>query len=103
MQLSFQLKQNDDVLLYAGKLKTAAPDEKVNFYVGKVQYDMENYGEAIKTLGKAANEDTANAEIPYMIAHSYADMLNYKMAVPYFQRAIQLAPAQNYWIYELLA
>lgn len=101
LQLSFQLKQNEDVLLYASKLKTAAPDEKVNFYVGKVQYDMENYGEAIKTLGKAANEDTANAEIPYMIAHSYADMLNYKMAVPYFQRAIQLAPAQNYWIYEL--
>ncbi len=101
LQLSFQLKQNDDVLLYAGKLKSVSPDEKVNFYIGKVQYDMENYGEAIKTLGKAAAEDTANAEIPYMIAHSYSDMLNYKMAVPYFQRAIQLAPTQNYWIYEL--
>ncbi|MBK6935795.1 MAG: tetratricopeptide repeat protein [Chitinophagaceae bacterium] len=101
LQLSFQLKQNEDVLLYANKLKIADPNEKISFYIGKVQYDMENYGEAIKTLSKAAAEDSVNAEIPYMIAHSYADMMNYKMAVPYFQKAIELAPKQNYWVYEL--
>ncbi|MBK8951680.1 MAG: tetratricopeptide repeat protein [Chitinophagaceae bacterium] len=101
LQLSFQLKQNEDVLLYANKLKIADPNEKISFYIGKVQYDRENYGEAIKTLSKAAAEDSVNAEIPYMIAHSYADMMNYKMAVPYFQKAIELAPKQNYWVYEL--
>ena len=36
-----------------------------------------------------------------MIAHSYADMMNYKQAIPYFQKAIELNPAQNYWVYEL--
>lgn len=101
MTLSYQLKQNDDVLLYADKLKRADPTEKVYFYVGKVNYDMDNYGEAIKFLNEAAKENPENAEVPYMIAHSYADMMNYKLAIPYFQKAIQLDPAKNYWVYEL--
>src|SRR6187549_1708601 len=35
MNLSFQLKQNEDVLLYADKLKSADPSEKVLYFVGK--------------------------------------------------------------------
>ncbi|MEO7983079.1 MAG: tetratricopeptide repeat protein [Bacteroidota bacterium] len=101
MNLSFQLKQNDDVLFYADKLKTADPNEKVLYYVGKVHYDMDNYGDAIKYLNGAAKEDPSNAEIPYLIAHSYSDMMNYKLAVPYFQKAIELKPTEAYWIYEL--
>ncbi len=57
MTLSFQLKQNEDVLLYADKLKKADPSEKVSFYIGKVHYDMDNYGEAIKFLNEAAKEE----------------------------------------------
>lgn len=101
MLLSFQLKQNEDVLVYADKLKTADPSEKVLYYVGKVHYDMDNYGDAIKYLNRAAEEDPTNAEIPYMIAHSYSDMMNYKLAVPYFKKAIELKPTESYWIYEL--
>ena len=101
MNLSFQLKQNEDVLFYADKLKTADPSEKVLYYVGKVHYDMDNYGDAIKYLNRAAVEDPANADIPYMIAHSYSDMMNYKLAVPYFKKAIELKPTESYWIYEL--
>lgn len=99
--LSFQLKQNDDVLLYADKLKKADPSEKVAYYIGRVNYDIDNYGEAIKYLNEAAKEDPANAEVPYLIAHSYADMMNYKLAIPFFQKAIELKPTENYWIYEL--
>ncbi len=99
--LSFQLKQHDDVLAYAGKLKQLDASEKVSYYIGKVQYEQDNYGEAIKTLNDAAKEDPKNAEIPYMIARSYADMMNYKQAIPYFQKAIELAPTQSYWVYEL--
>jgi tetratricopeptide (TPR) repeat protein len=101
LMLSYNLKQQDDVLLYAGKLKKADPSEKVNFYVGKVHYDRENYGEAIQTLNAAAKEDPKNAEVPYMIARSYADMLNYKQAIPYFQKAIALDTTKPYWIYEM--
>ena len=101
MTLSFQLKQNDDVLFYADKLKTADPSEKVLYYVGKVHYDQDNYGEAIRFLNMAQKESPENAEIPYMIAHSYSDMMNYKLAIPYFQKAISMDQTKNYWIYEL--
>jgi tetratricopeptide (TPR) repeat protein len=101
MNLSFQLKQNDDVLLYADKLKKADPSEKVAYYIGHVNYNLDNYGEAIKYLTIAATEDPANAQVPYMIAHSYADMMNYKLSIPFFQKAIELKPSENYWIYEL--
>ena len=101
MTLSFHLKQNDDVLFYADKLKTADPSEKVLYYVGKVHYDQDNYGDAIKYLNMAAKEQPENAEIPYMIGHSYADMMNFKLAIPYFQKAIELDQTKNYWIYEL--
>lgn len=101
MNLSFQLKQHEDVLLYADKLKAADPSEKVLYYVGKANYEMDNYGDAIKYLNEAAKEDPANAEIPYMVAHCYADMMNYKLAVPFFKKAIELDPKQAYWVYEL--
>ncbi len=99
--LSFQMKQHDDVLLYASSLKKIDPSEKISYYIGRVQYEQDNYGEAIKTLQDAAKEDPTNAEIPYMIAHSYADMMNYRQAIPYFEKAIALNPTQSYWIYEL--
>jgi tetratricopeptide (TPR) repeat protein len=101
LQLSFQLKQNEDVLFYADKLKTADPTEKVLYFVGKAHYDMDNYGDAIKYLGLAEKEFPEKADIPYMIGHSYADMTNYKQAVPYFQKAIALDSTKNYWMYEL--
>lgn len=101
LTLSFQLKQRDDVLVYANKLKKADPSEKVAYYIGRVHYDNDNYGEAIKSLTEAAKEDPTNAEVPYLIAHSYADMMNYKLAVPFFLKAIELKPTEGFWTYEL--
>lgn len=101
LTLSFQLKQHNDVLFYADKLKAADSNEKVLYYVGKAHYDMDNYGDAIKYLNGAAKEDPTNAEIPYMIAKGYADMMNFKLAVPFFQKAIELKPTEAYWVYEL--
>ncbi|MBC7948395.1 MAG: tetratricopeptide repeat protein [Chitinophagaceae bacterium] len=101
LTLSYNMKQQDDVLVYADKLKKADPSAKVNVYVGKVHYDRENYGEAIQTLNAAAKEDPTNGEIPYMVARSYADMLNYKQSIPYFQKAVQLDTTKPYWIYEM--
>jgi tetratricopeptide (TPR) repeat protein len=101
LNLSFNLKQQDDVIIYANKLKEADPSEKINYYLGKVHYDRENYGEAIQRLNDAAKEDPENGEIPYMIARSYADMMNYKQAIPFFQKAVRLDTSKNHWIYEM--
>lgn len=101
MQLCYQMKQNEEVIVYAQQLKKLDPSEKVSYYLGKANYEMDNYGDAIKFLNEAASEDPANAEVPYMIARSYADMMNYKLAIPFFKKAIELDPAKNYWIYEM--
>jgi tetratricopeptide (TPR) repeat protein len=101
LQLCFNLKSYDEALIYANNLKKVDPSEKVNFYFGKINYDRENYGEALKYLNEAAKEEPKNAEIPYMIGRSYADMLNYKLAIPYYQKAIELDGSKYGWIYEL--
>lgn len=101
MELSYQLKQNDDVIAYAKKLQQADPSQKVNYFLGKVFYDTDNYGEAIKYLQLAGKEEPTNAEIPYLLAHSYTDMRNYKMAIPFYKKAIELDPANSRWIYEM--
>ena len=95
MNLSVSLKQQDDAILYATKLKQVEPEAKVNFVIGKVNYERENYGDAIQYLTAAAKEEPQNAEIPYMVARSYSDMMNYKQCIPYFEKAIQLDPSKN--------
>ncbi len=72
VQLSFNLRQFDDVILYADKWKKVDPAAQTSFYLGKIHYDRENYGEAIRMLNYAIKEDPTNAEAPYMIARSYA-------------------------------
>jgi tetratricopeptide (TPR) repeat protein len=101
MLLSFNMRHHDDAITFAAKLKQADPNERVSYYIGKIQYDQENYGEAIKTLTQASTEDPLNGEVLYMIARSYADMQNYKQSIPYFQKAITLDPVKVNWVYEL--
>jgi len=101
MMLSVNLKQNDDVIQYATKLKQVDAAAKVNAVIGKVYYEQDNYGDAIQYLTAAQKEEPANAEVPYMIARSYGDMLNYKQAIPFFEKAISLDTSKNNWVYEL--
>jgi tetratricopeptide (TPR) repeat protein len=101
LQLSFNLKAYDDAILYANSLKKANPSEKINYYLGKINYDRENYGDALRYLSAAGKDEPANGEIPYMIGRSYADMLNYKLAIPFYQKAIALDSTKYGWFYEL--
>lgn len=101
LQLSFNLKAYDDAVVYASNLRKADPSAKVSYYLGKINYDKENYGDALKYLNEAAKDEPQNAEIPYMIGRSYADMLNYKLAIPYYQKAVELDGTKYGWIYEL--
>jgi len=101
MNLSVNLKQNDDAILYATKLKQVEPTAKVNSVIGKIYYEQDNYGDAIQYLTLASKEEPANAEVPYMIARSYGDMMNYKQAISFFQQAITLDNTKTNWVYEL--
>lgn len=101
LTLSFNTKRFDDAITYAGKLKKADPNEKVYYYLGKIYYDKDDYGEAIKYLQAAEKEEPQNAEALYLVARSYTEMMNYKLAVPYFERAIALDITKSNWVYEL--
>jgi len=101
LELSFNLKAYDDAILYAGDLKKTDPSQPVNYYLGKINYERENYGDALRYLNAAAKDDPKNAEIPYMIGRSYADMQNYKQAIPFYQKAIDLDNSKYGWTYEL--
>jgi len=101
LQLCFNLRSYDEAILYANDLKKIAPSEKVNYYLGKINYERENYGDALKYLNAAAKDDPQNAEVSYMIGRSYADMQNYNQAIPYYQKAIERDGSKYGWIYEL--
>jgi tetratricopeptide (TPR) repeat protein len=101
LQLCFNLKAYDEAIVYANDLKKAAPSEKVNYYLGKINYERENYGDALKYLSAAAKDDPQNAEVSYMMGRSYADMQNYKQAIPLYQKAIEQDGSKYGWIYEL--
>ena len=101
LQLSFNLRSYDEAIGYANALKKADPSEKINYYLGKIYYDQENYGDALKYLNEALKDEPTRADIPYMIGRSYADMMNYKQAIPFYQKAIELDGNNYGWIYEL--
>ncbi|MFI5186282.1 MAG: tetratricopeptide repeat protein [Chitinophagales bacterium] len=101
LQLCFNLKSYDEAIVYANDLKKADPSEKINYYLGKINYDRENYGDALKYLNAAATDEPKNAEIPYMIGRSYADMQNLKQAIPFYLKAVELDDTKYGWIYEL--
>lgn len=101
MMISYNLRQFEDAILYAGLLKKNFPTEKTSYYAGKSYYGMEDLGNAIKHLEQAGKEDDQNPDIPYTIARAYIDMQNYKQASPYFQKAVTLDPNNARWHYEL--
>ena len=101
LELSYTYNQTDDVLAYAARLKKADPAARVQYYVGKVHYANDNYGEAIRSLTEAFKEEPANADIPYVLAHCYTEMENYRQAIPWFEKAIALDTTKPYWIYEM--
>lgn len=101
MVLSHNMRQYDDVIRYASLLKHVVPAEPTALYLAKAFYGKEDLGNAIKYFEFAAKENPDNADIPYTEARAYADMFNYKAAIPYFQKAIALQPDNNRWIYEM--
>src|SRR3981081_3635553 len=57
MLLSFNMRQYDDAILYANKLKQVDDTEKVNYYIVKAYYEQENYVSSIQYLNAAMTEE----------------------------------------------
>jgi tetratricopeptide (TPR) repeat protein len=98
--LYFWTHQWSQAIEYGKKALQLNVGKNWNYIIGKSYYQQEDYGNSFKYLQAAAKEDTANAEIPYLQARSFVDMNNYKAAVGFFRRAIQLDSTKFQWIYE---
>ncbi len=98
--LYFWTRQWKEAIVFAERAQQLHLGKHWNYILGKSYNELEDYGHAFKYLQAAANEDTANAEIPYLVARGFVDMNNYKSAIPFFQRAIFLDSSKNRWIYE---
>jgi tetratricopeptide (TPR) repeat protein len=98
--LYFWTHQWSQAIEYAKKSQQLNVGKNWNYVIGKSYYQQEDYGNSFKYLQAAAKEDSANAEIPYLQARSFVDMNNYKAAVAFFKRAIQLDSSKFQWIYE---
>jgi tetratricopeptide (TPR) repeat protein len=101
LQLSFNLRRYDDVVNYANNLKKTDPSAKVCYYLGKVYFEQEDYGNAIKNLTTATTEDPGNADVQFMLGRCYMNMQNYKQAVPFYEKAIQMDSTKTEWMFEL--
>lgn len=101
MQLAYQLRQHEEVIRVAELYKKAYAQAPIALFLGKVYYEMEDYGKAIQYLTQAGKENPTVAEVPYLLAKSYADMMNFKGAIPFFLKALELDPKQPNWAYEL--
>lgn len=73
---------------------------ETSLQLARKQYQEENYGEVIKLLEKAAAEEPANAQVPYLTGRAYVDMSNYKKAVSFLEKAIAMDSTKSNWIYE---
>lgn len=101
LQLSFNMREFKEVITYANELKKIAPAEKVNYYLGKVYYEQEDYGNAIKNLTVAVTDEPNNAEVQFLIGRCYLNMQNFKTAMPYYQKAIEMDTTKYDWVFEL--
>ncbi len=98
--LYFWTHQWPQAIEYAKKAQQLNAGKNWNYIIGKCYYQQEDYGNSFKYLQAAAKDDTANAEIPYLQARSFVDMNNYKAAIAFFKRAIQLDSTKFQWTYE---
>ena len=71
---------------------TSFSQNETTFAKGRNEYLQENYNEALKLLTQALTEEPANPEIPYILAHVFSDISNYKEAAVYFEKAIGWTP-----------
>ena len=56
---------------------------------------------AVKGLLDVVAKTPNDAEATYTLARSYLDMEQYKLAVPYYNKAVAMDASKNVWAYEL--
>jgi len=69
--------------------------------IAMCSYHSEDYGKAITGLQKVLTKAPADVEATYTLARSYLELEEYKNAIPWYQKAVELDTTKNTWMYEL--
>jgi tetratricopeptide (TPR) repeat protein len=97
-ELYFNFRQYDKAIEFAKKCSDC---ENANRIIGMSYYEQEDYASAEKALLAAIAKNPADADATYTLARTYLDMEAYKIAVPWYEKAVNMPGSKNVWMYEL--
>ena len=98
-EVSFLLRRWDDVIKYGAKIPANTP--KLNFMLGKANYEIENYGQAEKFLSAQIAAEPKSFDAVSLLGKVYIELSNYKHAIAVYNKALNLDPNNAQMIYEL--
>jgi len=93
----YNYHQYDKAMEFAKKINSCDNDR----IIALCNYELEDYGNAETGLKKVLTKDPNDALVNYTLARCYLDMAEELKAIPYYQKAIAIDPANNSWMYEL--
>ena len=97
-QIYYSYHQYEQAIDFAKKCNTCDNSERI---IAMCSYQQEDYGTTIKDLQDVLQKNPNDAEATYTMARSYLELEEYVQAVPWYQKAVQLDPTKNVWMYEL--
>jgi len=98
MEFNYNYRRFDDAIAFAKQCNNCPSANRIT---GMSFYHQEDYGSAEKYLLVAIKKDPQDAEATYTLARTYLDMEEYKRAVPWYEKAVNLPAAKSSWMYEL--
>ena len=98
MQLSYDYRQFSFARQLSLQCKNCKESKKI---MAMCDFQTENYAMAIKELTPLTDQYPDDANLLYMVARSYLELEDYKMALLNYKKVIQMSGAKNSWMYEL--
>lgn len=96
--LYFSYHQYQKAIDFARKCTDCPNADRV---IAMSAYAQEDYATATAGLAKILAKNPNDAEATYAMGRSYLDMEEYKKAVPFYTKAIELDVTKSNWMYEL--
>ncbi len=98
VELYYSYRQFQKAIDFAQKCNTCENADRI---IALSYYQLEDYGKAEKILLSIISKNPEDAEITYTIARNYMDMGLEGKAIPWYEKAVQLAETKSSWVFEL--